>query len=247
MAFVLVAGVAGLLLLNEPEPPAPPPVREAAPPRAAAPAPPAPAEPEPAREAAPPRAAVAARAPAPEPPAAEVAPETGTLNISSDVPGAQVFIDREYVGTTPVTAQHVKPGTRRLNVSVEGYDGIADTIEVEPGTRDITLRFREVRLDASVPVVHKHGIGSCKGQLIATPKGLRYETAHKDDAFTVGLLDLETFQIDYLEKNVKVKPRKGKQYNFTDPEGNADRLFVFHRDVEKARDRLRKGDVPAGE
>jgi len=29
------------------------------------------------------------------------------------------------------------------------------------------------------------------------------------------------------------------------PEGNADHLFVFHRDVDKARDRLKKGDRPA--
>jgi hypothetical protein len=32
--------------------------------------------------------------------------------------------------------------------------------------------------------------------------------------------------------------RKGRQYNFTDPDGNADRLFVFQRDVEKVRKRL---------
>ncbi len=45
-----------------------------------------------------------------------------------------------------------------------------------------------------------------------------------------------------LKKNLRVKLRKGRQYDFTDPEGNADRLCVFHRDVAKAADRLRKGD-----
>jgi hypothetical protein len=74
---------------------------------------------------------------------------------------------------------------------------------------------------------------------------MRYETADKDDSFAAPLSDLETFDVDYLEKNLRVKPRKGKLFNFTDPEGNADRLFVFHRDVEKARERLKKGD-PAG-
>ena len=39
--------------------------------------------------------------------------------------------------------------------------------------------------------------------------------------------------------------KKGKKYDFTDPDGNADRLFVFHRDVDKARARLKKGDPPA--
>ena len=31
----------------------------------------------------------------------------------------------------------------------------------------------------------------------------------------------------------------------TFPDGNADRLFVFHRDVDKARQRLAKGDAAA--
>ena len=42
-----------------------------------------------------------------------------------------------------------------------------------------------------------------------------------------------------------VKPRKGRTYDFTDPSGNADHLFVFHRDVDNARERLRKGDPAA--
>ena len=203
--------------------------------------------------AAPPRAAAAApRAPAakvePEPaPAAEAPLSVGVLHIDSDVPGAQVFIDREFLGAAPVTAASVKPGTHRINVSAEGYDGVAETIDVSPGPRDVLIKLREVRLDTKLDVVHKHRLGSCTGRLIATPQGMRYETADKDDRFAAPLLDLETFDVDYLEKNLRVKPRKGKLFNFTDPEGNADRLFVFHRDVEKARERLKKGDPAASQ
>ena len=154
------------------------------------------------------------------------------------MPKAQVFIDRQFVGTTPLTAQNVKPGTHQVNVTAEGFDGIAQTIDVEPGPRDLTFRFREVRLDATLAVVHKHRMGSCQGRLVATADGIRYETADKDDAFTASLNDLEAFQVDYQDKNLRIKLRKGKQFNFTDPDGNADRLFVFHRDVEKARERL---------
>ena len=204
---------------------------------------PAPATtPEPAR-AAPRRPAETPRptaAPVPLPSRAEAPPTEGTLHFESDVPGAQVFIDRQFIGNAPITAEHVKPGPHRLNASVAGFDGVVETIEVSPGSRDITFRFREIRLDAKLAVIHKHRIGSCSGQLVATPQGIRYETTDKDDAFRASLLDLETFQVDYLEKNLRVKVRKGKQYNFTDPEANADRLFVFHRDVEKVRDRLRK-------
>jgi PEGA domain-containing protein len=170
----------------------------------------------------------------------------GTLHIDSDVPGAQVFIDREYIGAAPVTASDVKPGTHRLNVSAQGYEGVADTIEVAPGPRDIVIKLKEVRLDVRIDVVHKHRFGSCKGRLIATSRGVRYETTNKDDGFSSALLDVGAFQVDYLEKNLRVTLRNGKRYDFTDPDGNADRLFVFHRDVEKARERLRKGDPPAG-
>ena len=44
--------------------------------------------------------------PAPEPVAT---PELGTLRIEADVPNAQVFIDRQFIGTAPVTAENVKP------------------------------------------------------------------------------------------------------------------------------------------
>lgn len=167
------------------------------------------------------------------------------LRIEADVPNAQVFIDREFIGTAPVTAENVKPGTHRLNVSAEGFEGIVQTIDVEPGPREVVIRFREVRLNSTLAVIHKHRMGSCKGQLVATPHGIRYDTDDKDDRFTAALADLETFSVDYLDKNLRIKLRKGKQYNFTDPDGNADRLFVFQREVDKARQRLIKGEVPA--
>ena len=156
-----------------------------------------------------------------------------------------MFIDRQFIGTAPVTAHNVKPGTHQLNVTAEGHDGIARSIDVEPGPRDLSIRFKEVRLNATLAVVHRHRIGSCTGQLVATPQGLRYETSDKADGFNVPLDALEAFAVNYQDKNLKVKVRKGKQYNFTDPDGNADRLFVFQRDVEKVRQRLAKGDTPA--
>jgi hypothetical protein len=251
VAVALAAGAGLTIYLLQPdrEPAAPAAAVEATPPRPvvrAAP-PPAPAREEPAPS--PRRAAAPAAAPAPEPvaPPVEAAPDAGTLRIGADVPGAQVFLDRQFIGTAPVVAENVKPGTHQLNVSAEGFESFAEAIEVEPGTRDIAVRFREVRLDARVDVVHRHGIGSCRGRLVATAQGIRYETTDKDDQFTTALLELDTFQVDYLEKNLRLKLRRGKQFNFTDPQGNADRLFVFHRDVEKARERLRRGDPPAAD
>lgn len=186
--------------------------------------------------------ASAADAPAPE----AAAPTQGTLHVSTDVPGAQVFLDRTFIGASPVTIPNVTPGPHRLNVSAEGFDGVVRDLDVQPGPADVNVRLREVLLNVSANVIHKHRVGSCNGQLSATPQGMRYETTDRDDVFSVALDALETFEVDYLAKTLRVKLRGGKSYNFTDPDGNADRLFVFHRDVDKARARLAKGDV-AGE
>ena len=169
------------------------------------------------------------------------APEVATLHIDSDVAGAQVFVDRRFVGVTPLTVENVKPGSHQVNASADGFDGLVDTIDVMPGNRDFRFRFREVKLDASIPVVHKHRLGSCRGTLAATVEGLRYDTTDKNDGFSVPLADIETFDVDYLAKTLRVKIKGGKSYNFTDPDGNAVHLFVFQRDVARARDRLQKG------
>jgi hypothetical protein len=177
----------------------------------------------------------------PRPAPADAAPELGTLRIEADVDGAQVFIDRRFIGTAPVTAHGLTPGTHQLNVSAPGFDGIAQPIDVEPGPRELSVRLRQVRLDASVAVVHKHRFGSCTGQLVATPDGVRYETANREDGFSSPLEAVESLQVDYQARNLRIKLRGGREYNFTDPEGDADRLFVFHRDVERARERLAQG------
>lgn len=253
-AGLAAVAVAAVVMMRQPAGPAPAPVSQ---PETSSAAPAAPVA-EPGAAAAPDTGAgrsvrrapsaptdTAELSPAPAVEAPQPAADVATLRIDSDVPGAQVFIDRQFVGAAPVTAENVTPGSHQLNVSAEGFDGIAQTIDVVPGAREITVRFREVRLNTRLTVVHKHRIGSCKGELVATAQGIRYETTDKDDAFTAALTDLESFQVEYLDKTLRVKLRRGKQFNFTDPEANADRLFVFHRDVDKARAQLGKGFAAA--
>ena len=150
------------------------------------------------------------------------------------MPDASVFLDRVYLGTAPLTVPNVKPGPHRLNASATGYDGIAENIEVAAGARDIMLRFKEIRLDVSVAVVHKHGIGSCTGKLIATPQGVKYETPNEGDRFDVPLDGIAELELDYLGKKLRIKLKTGKNYNFTEVGGGADQLYAFHRDVEAA-------------
>jgi hypothetical protein len=167
------------------------------------------------------------------------APTGPVLVVESDVPGASVFVDRKYLGTTPLRSTEVTTGVHQLNASASGEDGLVQSIEVDgAGETTIALKFREVRLNVQLAVIHKHGIGSCAGSVLATPAGISYQTDNKKDAFAFPLRDLEVFEIDYLKKELKVKQRGGKTWNFTDKSENADKLFVFHRDVAKAREKL---------
>ena len=162
----------------------------------------------------------------------------GELRIASDVEGAQVFLDRQFVGTTPLVVADVSIGGHQLTVAAEGFEMFADLLDVEPGPIDVNVEFRAVRLDTAIDVVHRHRLGSCEGMLLATPSGITYETDNANDGFSVPLASLEAFEVDYQATNLRVRTVGGRDYNFTDPGGNADPLFVFHREVQQARERL---------
>jgi len=185
-----------------------------------------------------PKAAPAATSAAP---AAAAAPTLASLTLETDVPGASVFIDRQFVGNTPLSLDKLEPGTKRVQVTATGFDSVQKTVELAAGPNAVTIRVKEVSLNAKTMVTHKHAMGSCEGTLTATLDGLRYDTTNKGDAFTLPYAQVETFVVDYLQKNLRVKQRGGKTWNFTDKSDNADTLFVFHRDVESARKKLADG------
>jgi hypothetical protein len=243
--FVLVILLSALFYYTRTPPPSEPRAPATAPPAAAAP----PRE-EPSaatRPVAPPSAPRDAPRRATREPAATVepvppaAPTRGSLTVESDVAGASVFLDRQFVGTTPVTLNDLEPGAKRVNLSADGFDGVSRQVEVTPGANTVTIRFKEVRLDQRMPIVHKHGVGSCEGTLAATVDGFRFDTSNAGDRFTLPFAEVEEFRVDYLEKNLRLKQLKGRTWNFTTKTGDADALFVFHRDVEAARQKLAKG------
>ncbi|HSF19320.1 MAG TPA: PEGA domain-containing protein [Vicinamibacteria bacterium] len=162
-----------------------------------------------------------------------------SLRIVSDIPGATVFLDRQYVGTTPVDVNEVEVGSHQLTVSAEGFDMHVETIEVTTGRNEVNVRFEAAAasLDLSIAVTHKHRFGSCEGMLRADASGLLYETDNENDRFRTAFGELERFEVDYIDKNLNVKARSGRNFNFTDKSGNADALFVFHRQVQEFREK----------
>ena len=98
--------------------------------------------------------ATATPTPAPEAratprPRAEPRPEAAapTLRVDADVPGANVFLDRKFLGTTPVETRDFEPGPHRLNVSAEGYEMYGESVELAAGPNEVVVRFKAVRLD----------------------------------------------------------------------------------------------------
>lgn len=219
---------------------------DAPPPSRPVPAAPAAPEPEPAAALAPESEPETEPEPElePEPEPAAAPPPAMVLRVTSDVDGAEVFIDRRYAGTTPFESYEVEPGRHRINVSAPGYEGYVDDVEITGELTTVDVRFRQVRLDQRIAVVHKHRFGDCEGHLVATTAGIEYLT-DDDDAFHVDLNGLEELAVDYMAHNLRLKVRGGRTYNFTDGEENADALFVFHRAVQEARERLARGEPAA--
>jgi hypothetical protein len=225
----------------------PPPKRPAPPPPAvAAPSEPAPAAVVPDKPseapAVKPRVTKAPSGGPTEAPAPAAPVQRPLLRVTGDVAGADVFVDRTFVGKTPFETRDIKPGGHQINVSADGYDGISRHVEVlADAPTEVAFALTAVVLDVVVSVVHKHRLGSCEGPLSADVDGVRYAPTEGDDAFRAPLGSLETFVVDYQEKRLRLKVKGGKSFTFTTKAANGDPLFVFHRDVEKARKKLAGG------
>ena len=161
----------------------------------------------------------------------------GSITVESDVAGANVFLNRNFKGNTPVTITDLQPGEYNLTVSVEGHDVVSRKVAVGRRAVPVRVEFGDLvaTLDLRVAVVHKHRFGSCEGTLVATPEGFDYRTDHKD-AFQLSFKETERFELDYLENNLRLKVRGGRTYNFESPSEDVDSLFVFHRDVTAFRE-----------
>ena len=160
----------------------------------------------------------------------------GSLVVDADVPGAMVFLDRNFKGNTPLTIGDLRPGDYRLTVSAEGHE--VQNRSVTVARRPVEVRFDLVAevatLAVQIELVHKHRFGSCTGVLHAGPEGFDYRTDHKD-AFQLPFARVEEFELDYVDNNLRLKVLRGRTYNFESPSEDRDALFVFHQAVTEYR------------
>jgi len=69
-------------------------------------------------------------------PATQAPSGTGNLTVQSTPAGANVYLDGEKMGTTPVRVPGVAPGTHRLLLTLQGYNDISQPVEITGGTEN---------------------------------------------------------------------------------------------------------------
>ena len=67
---------------------------------------------------------------APPPPVAT----TGTLTVTVVQEGAEVYVDEQLVGTSPVAPQTLAPGTHTVRVRMPGFSEYSDVVTIERGS-----------------------------------------------------------------------------------------------------------------
>jgi hypothetical protein len=78
---------------------------------------------------------------------------TGSLSVLSTPPGANVYLDGEKVGTTPVTVPGVAPGTHRLLLTLTGYNDISQPVEITAGSdKEVSIVFPKKTPGFALPV-----------------------------------------------------------------------------------------------
>jgi|GEM_PF-1725638 len=107
-------------------------------------------------------APVAAPAPAPvvsaPPPAPPPIPAASTpyLIVRSTPAGAEVFMDKERVGKTPLTLKQLRPGSYVIRVTRKGYSASSRTVELKPNVgMTVALTLKPVARPAAKPATPK--------------------------------------------------------------------------------------------
>ncbi len=133
----------------------------------------------------------------PSPPTNAVSNQAvGVLRVKTDVTGAQVVLDDQEVGLTPLTLRSVTVGKHRLLVLKEGFEDHTqevDVIQAKPTSVFVVMkpsRLEMPELPQTFNVIHQHRLGSCHGKLTVTAEALDYQAENDSDKFHIPIASL---------------------------------------------------------
>jgi len=152
------------------------------------------------------------------------------------VPGAQVIIDgRPYGQTGPngrLEISQAPAGDHTVEVVAKPYQNFKEKVTLSPG-RVLTMT---PNLLASMPVEHKHTVGSCNGILIVGQGKVQYQASSGNDSFDYPLSWVEKagsadsgkgFYIDFAGVKHRLGIGGGKHYVFHTPAAAEDLQIIL--------------------
>jgi PEGA domain len=103
----------------------------------------------------------------------EEIPATGSVEVSSTPPGAEVYLDNVYRGTTPVTVFDL-PGSHTLELRLRDHQSWSKSIRIDAGTRafvDTSLAAVPVitSIPTTVPATRPTTVPTTRPRLVTTP------------------------------------------------------------------------------
>ena len=139
------------------------------------------------------------------------APDTGSLLVSSNVTGAEVYVDGRKVDTAPALVEKLTPGTHMVEVRASGYTTARKDIAIESGkTAKVTV---ELIVDQATVAANTGTI-----QVLADPKGVEImvDGASQGDApvkvaeLAEGTHIIEGNKDGYTKSELSVEIKKGE-------------------------------------
>lgn len=140
--------------------------------------------------------------------------EPATLKISSNPSGAEVFINAEYKGTTPITIANLNPGTLSVLVNKEGRSRFSQKISVKPGEKkDLgTVKLGNVYGSISINSTPSRAAIILDGEDIGAKTPVTIKKVRRDKQHTIKLI-LKGYK-DW-ERSFDMSDTDDKKFNVT--------------------------------
>lgn len=143
----------------------------------------------------------------------------GTLQVRSNPQDAQVFVDGEFVGYTPVNFG-TRPGRHEVRVERSGYDDYRESVNVRPGrTTSVEARLSQVRRTGSVSFeseprnaeVHVDGrfVGTTPTGSVSLEAG-SYEARFRRDGYQDAFVSFDVRAGGSQTVNARLRSRVGR-------------------------------------
>lgn len=102
-----------------------------------------------------------------------------TLKLTSDPPGATIYINNEINGTTPNTIQKLKPGKYRIEIKKQGYTDWVSVYNVTLNDSNhvhavLTTKTGQIRIDCDITNIPIYLDGQFVGRVPATIRDIEF-------------------------------------------------------------------------